>query len=437
MTSSTPIISVQPLDGLIDEARHVVLQGFAPGDVRLEATLHHPDGSVWQAAATYTADAQGRVDLRQQAARGDWNGIEPMGPFWATQRKQLATNEDLTEGVAPWEVTLQATGAKGETAQATVTQRFVAVGVKQRSINEEGVVGTLFTPATAGPHPAIIVLNGSGGGLPEQRAALLAAQGFNALALGYFKAPGLPAHISGTPLERFQQALSWITQRLQPARGFIAVTGQSRGGELSLLLASRFPQSVSAVIAYVPSDVVHGTLRAGRPDEARDTPVWTWQGEPLRNVWRGNPSADWTAFDHPPAPGANIRQAPAFDTVEGNADAVAAARIHVEAIQAPVMLISGTDDGFWPSTRYSDRIQKTLRDAGHRWPVQHVRGEGAGHSISFPNHPTTLIARPHPVAGVVLSGGGTAAANAHANQVSWEAARTFLAEAFAAHGGKS
>jgi dienelactone hydrolase len=437
MNNATASISVDPQDGLIDQARHIVLQGFAPGDVLLESTQRHPDGSLWQASATYTADAQGRVDLRSQPARGDWNGVEPAGPFWALQRKEPASKPELSDGVATLEVLLKATGSDGKTAQATVTQRFVAQGVTQRAINEEGVVGTLFTPASAGPYPAIVVLNGSGGGLPEERAALLAAQGFNALALGYFKAPGLPAHISGTPLERFQAAFQWIRKQLKPARDFIAVTGQSRGGELSLLLGARFPEYVSAIIAYVPSDVVHGTLRAGAPGEDRDTPVWTWQGQALPNGWRGNPSADWTAFDTAPADGSPIRQAPAFDTIEGNAQALAAARVPVEQIRGPVMLISGTDDGFWPSTRYSERIVKTLRDAGHRWPVRHLIGEGAGHAISYPNQPTTLIAKPHPVAGVTLSGGGTALANARANETSWTAARDFLAEAYAAHGSKS
>ena len=296
-------------------------------------------------------------------------------------------------------------------------------------IRDGGLVGTLFTPAGEGPHPAIVVFNGSGGGIPEQRAALWAAHGVTAFALGYFKAPGRPAHISGTPLEYFEQGLHWVHDTVQPHRGFVAVTGQSRGGELSLLLGARFAPLVSAVVAYVPSSMIHGSLRAGRPDEPRDTPVWTWRGQPLPNVWQGNPQADWTAFDAPAEPGQPIRQAAAFHSVLRNPDAVAAARIPVEQIAGPVMLISGTDDGFWPSTLYSETMVRELSEAGHAWPVEHVRCESAGHAIGIPYVPTTLIAKPHPVAGVVLTGGGTPQANARANEQSWRAALRFIEQA--------
>ena len=95
------------------------------------------------------------------------------------------------------------------------------------------LVATLFTPAPRvdglAP-PVIVVLNGSGGGLNEPRAALYASHGYAALALGYFKAPGLPDYISNTPLEYFENALQWVHRHLQPHRGQVALSGQSRGG---------------------------------------------------------------------------------------------------------------------------------------------------------------------------------------------------------------
>ena len=97
------------------------------------------------------------------------------------------------------------------------------------------------------------------------------------------------------------------------------------------------------------------------------------------------------------------------------------------------MLISGTDDGFWPSSWYSEQIEKTLHDHQHAWPVEHVRCDGAGHAIGLPNLPTTLIAKPHPVAQVVLTGGGTPEANSRANTVSWSRVHDFLRAAIRSH----
>ena len=61
----------------------------------------------------------------------------------------------------------------------------------------------------------------------------------------------------------------------------------------------------------------------------------------------------------------------------------AAARIPVERIRGPVLLLSGSDDGFWPSARFARKVQQTLQAHGHRWPVEHLVGEGAGHARAY------------------------------------------------------
>ncbi|MVW77320.1 acyl-CoA thioesterase/bile acid-CoA:amino acid N-acyltransferase family protein [Bordetella sp. 02P26C-1] len=427
---SQPNIEVTPVDAAVDVRRSVRLSGFTAGPVTLVATLSHPDGSTWHSTAQFVLDETGIVDLDIQAPQqGDWDTPDAMATVWAMRRQSLPTELELSEETNALTIQLSASNDRGEKAQTQFIQRFIVDGVTRREIAEAQIVGTLFTPATPGPHPAIIVMNGSGGGIPRQRAALYAARGYQALALGYFKAPGLPDTIGDMPLEYFERALDWVHRELKPADGFVAITGQSRGGELSLLLASRFPEKISATIAYVPSSVIHGTLRAGFAGQAPDSSVWTWQGKPLPNVWQNNPDVDWSAFDQRPEDGRPVRQEPAFHTPMRNAAAVAAARIPVEQIRGPVMLISGTDDGFWPSSWYSEQIEQTLREHQHAWPVEHVRCEGAGHAIGVPNLPATLIAKPHPVGKVVLSGGGTAAANATANRVSWARVHEFLAQA--------
>jgi len=431
---SHPQIEVTPADAAVDVRRKIRLAGFQPGPVQIVATLAHPDGSIWRSSATFVADADGSVDLDVQAPQhGDWNAADAMATVWSMQRQSPPTDPARSEETEALTIRLSAQNDQGQEAHAHIIQRFIVNGVTRREISDAGLVGTLFTPASSGPHPAIIVMNGSGGGIPRQRAALYAAHGYSAFALGYFKAPGLPNSIGNMPLEYFEQALAWVHQHLRPSNGFVAITGQSRGGELSLLLASRFPDQISATIAYVPSSVIHGTLRAGEPGQAPDSPVWMWQGTALPNVWQNNPQADWTAFHQRPKNGESVRQEPAFHSPMRNPEAVAAARIPVEQIRGPVMLISGTDDGFWPSSWYSEQIEKTLRDHQHAWPVEHIRCDGAGHAIGLPNLPTTLIAKPHPVAQVILSGGGTPAANAQANARSWSDVHEFLRAATAAH----
>ena len=422
-------------EGLIDQPRHIRFTGLAAGEAKLRAWMDGADGSRWESQAQFLIGAQGELDLTRDApSAGDWSSADAMGLVWSMRQVAPPVTVPLQESLAAQRVELQLTDAQGQQVNAGFTQHYLALGVQRSEIREGGISATLFQPAGDQPRAAVVVLNGSGGGTPEQRAALYAAHGYTALALGYFKARNRPEHISDTPLEYFQQTLEWVAATLKPRNGFIAVAGLSRGGELALLLGARFPALVSAVIGYVPSSVVHGTLRAGRPDQPRDADAWTWQGQPLVNVWQGNPLVDWRPFDVAEPAGAPIRQAPAFVAVQKDAPSVARARIPVENINGPLLLISGDDDGFWPSTAYCAEIESDLKARGHAWPVEHVLNQGAGHAIGFPYVPTTVIARLHPVAKVLISGGGTPAANALANQHSWSRVLSFLEQAVAAKG---
>jgi dienelactone hydrolase len=420
-------IEVTPQAALIDVERIIVLTGFAPhAEVEVIARQRHGDGSEWESLNRFVTDYAGAVDLRTAVpVSGDYqhDRAQPMGLVWSMRCVKETPGVDSIE---PLVTEIEARDAQGSHALASFVQQFVADGVTRREVRDQGVIGTLFIPATPGPHPAVVVLNGSGGGINEPRAALYAAHGVAAFALGYFKAPGLPSTISRTPLEYFARALDWLRTEIQPKNSFVAVAGQSRGGELALLLGATYPQRVSAVIGYVPSAVLHGTLRAGAAGEAPDSIAWTLGDQPLPHVWQNNTTADWQAFRHPPAAGEPIRQAPAFVSALDDAAAVARARIEVERIAGPILLISGTDDGFWPSTRYADSIVDDLKQRGFAYDVEHLSYEGAGHSIAFPHVPTTLVARAHPVAGVRITAGGSPAANARANEASWPRVLRFI-----------
>jgi len=427
-------IIIEPRAGAVDVSRHIRVAGLAPGErITLSARSQDNDGVAWGAAASFIADAQGTVDLARDApVEGSYAQVDGDGLIWSQAHvgQPQATTAGKRDPLHPIRVELAVVSGPQTLAQDAFDQTFLAPDVTRTSLDQHGFVGTLFTPAGAGPHPAVVVLNGSGGGINEQRAALLASHGFAALALGYFGAPGLPNHISGTPLEYFETALQWLHAHVRPADGFIAVMGQSRGGELSLLLASEFPQHVAAVAAFVPSSVVHGVLAAGRPGEDRFAPAWTRRGSPLTTVWEENEVAQaWEAVEGQAEP---RRQADAFVQAHSNPAAVERARIPVEQIRGPVLLLSGGDDGYWPSTAYAAHIVQQLRDHRHPHEVLHLDFPQAGHFIQHPVVPTTLIAKAHPVSGIVMTGGGTPEANARANRDSWPQCLDFLRRSVAA-----
>jgi len=423
-----PAFSISPAVDLIDVPRRIVLTGLPAGAEVTVAAETPRGGRPWRAQAVFAADAAGTVDLGRDAPlRGDYEGVAGMGLICAQDGEGELFHADMTQ---PLETTLTALIGGEPVASGRFSQVLMAEGVTRHPLAEDGLVGTLFLPAGEGPHPAIMILNGSGGGINEPRAALWASRGVAALALGYFGAPGLPRYISNTPLEYFARGIDWLRARVRPKNDFVAVAGQSRGGELALLLGATFPDKVSAVLGYVPSAFVHGGQAAADPAAGlgRDGPCWTLDGKPLVHQWQDNATASWKPYDEATD---TRRNANAMRTALGDPAAMARARIPVERIAGPVLLVSGGDDGAWPSDLYSLIVQSSLLAAGHPHEVLWKNWPAAGHSILFPYTPATRIAHRHPVSGIATTMGGTPAANAEANAGAWEAALAFVRR----HGG--
>jgi len=298
------------------------------------------------------------------------------------------------------------------------------MGVDRRPVREGGLVGTLFRPSTPGPHPAVVALGGAGGGLSEGGAETLASEGFAALALAYFGVGPLPRELVEVPLEYFGRAIAWLRAQPTVDAGRVAVVGNSKGGELALLLGATYPDGVGAVVGYAPSGVV-------------------WQGIPFeREVYHGGPRSPWSLRGAPvpfagvSRPGlsemARITEAlldgrpisarAFYERALDDGTTVEEASIAVEKIEGPVLLISGTDDRLWPSARLSETVVDRLKAHDHPYRYEHLRYEGAGHMISLPGY------EPEASWTERFELGGSRGANKFANADSWKKVLGFLKE---------
>ena len=258
-----PSIRVDRSETLSDQPVAITLEGFPPnGIVKVVSRRRDLMNNAWRGWARFRADSRGMIDVTTQTpVEGSYCCASPMGLFWSMELvEQRRPDDPIRDITKPIAVRLEARALDGNGAAETeIRRRLAAPGVTDRQLRESGKVGRLFLPPGDGPHPAMIVLSGSSGGINLPVSALLASHGYAALALGYFAMEGLPPTLDAIPLEYFGEAIAWLRRQAEVRDDAVGVTGTSRGGELALLLGATFPE-IRAVVAYVPSGVIHSGL---------------------------------------------------------------------------------------------------------------------------------------------------------------------------------
>lgn len=426
---ASPTIVVDQPVALIDARVAIELRGFPPRQpIAITAIQTFPSGSRWRARATFMSDDDGCVYVARQApVSGTYDDVSAMGLIWSAERlpgEVQPMPADYT--MQPWFVEFEATGVDGARAEFTLERRVAGPGVTRHPIHADGIVGTLFLPPGAGPHPSVIVLTGGGGGIDEYRGALLASHGYAALNLGYFAMPGLPRGLVNIPLEYFENAIRWMRAQPWLRDRFLAVWGESRGGELALLLGATFNE-INAVVAWVPSGVVFWPLGPAEPADMRPRAAWTFRGKPLPYLQENNTSVG-------PLPvaeaGRPVAYAPFYLSQLRDARAVERAIIPVEKTQGPILLVSGIDDQMWPSSALADIAMRRLETYRHPYPFRHLKYKGAGHLILVPGGPRTSrtlrLSRVEGLSDLLLAMGGTPKADAEAGEGAWRSLLKFL-----------
>ena len=204
-----------------------------------------PSGSRWQSQATFLADDNGGVDVARQApVSGTYEGVSPMGLFWSAERLpgklQLAAGGGVIQPIPRSSGSRSATVAR---AELTIERRVAAPGVTRHPLDFAGRCRYAVPPAgrraaSCGYRCSVAVV-----------AALtsIEARSWHRTAmpllfcLGYFWPTGLPRGLVQHPSRVFRglqfcwmRAQSWLRDH------FLAVWGESRGGELALLLRLQF-----------------------------------------------------------------------------------------------------------------------------------------------------------------------------------------------------
>jgi dienelactone hydrolase len=417
-----PDLEIQPSEALVDAPVSIRLKGLlAEQQVTLRAQMADYLGCTWASQATFVADRQGCVDVaNQRPVAGTYEQPDPMGLFWSMTPVPGAEPQGYASAsVAPMHVEFAAEVNGSTIASLTIGRRLMAADVSRTEVRDDGLVGTLFRPPGSGPHPTVITVGGSSGGIWESPAALLASHGFVTLALAYFGIAPLPPGLAEIPLEYFGKAIDWLQRQEGVRPESLAVLGPSRGGELALLLGATFPE-IRAVVAYVPSGALWMGIQVGDTAPAEPVPAWTFNGRPLPFMTCGiaADAIDWTRQP--------IALSPGYVAALRDREIVEHATIPVEKTHGPILMISGQADRM-SSPKLAEIAVRRAQQYNFAFPLEHLSYPDAGHMLAnLPYLPTTVRHSRHPVRGVNVDFGGTSPGDAFARSDSWPKVLSFL-----------
>ncbi|MGC4074785.1 MAG: acyl-CoA thioester hydrolase/BAAT C-terminal domain-containing protein [Nibricoccus sp.] len=230
------------------------------------------------------------------------------------------------------------------------------------------MVDTIYHPPVGKSRDvAILMLGGSEGGFPDYYDTKgFTEKGYACLVAGYFRTPHTTDRLELIPLEYFEAVIEQFRARPEVGNKKLVVWGGSKGGELALLLASRYPQ-INGVIAAVPSSVVFQGIGGQRVSS------WSYKGESIPFV----PYADYDFSKI-----VNNEYVEAYRLSLEQKEFVEKATIPVENINGPVLILSGKADTMWPSSQMGAMIEKRLREKQFKHGYRHVSYEDAGHTLN-------------------------------------------------------
>jgi esterase/lipase len=417
-------LQLQPLAALCDEKVTLTISGLPPfGQVKISASMCFPwaKSVLFESHAWFTADANGQVDLsHQKPDSGSYDFVDSMGLIVSLKSTDPNGIAKIGQNVSASESLFIDIAAEcgQDRAAAKLERRFMTDGIKVQRITDE-FVGELFYTEQPG-RKTIVWLGGSGSslGVNQVIAAPLASHGFNVLSVPYFGEKGLPDQLSEVPLEYFERVFNWLSKNPITAGKDIQLFGMSKGGELALLLASRYP-FITKVALFSPHAYSFQGLAY------KDRPSWTYAGKPLpyirlKNRWLLGNMLSCFIKNEP------FTFAHTYKTALAVAKNKAAARIRVEDAQADLLIFTTGQNGMWNSSDGCIEIMDALRKNNypHRYDLIVYDEAGEPTPVPFLIPPGETAAQLAPR--LALSLGGTLKGNAQAVADTWARAIEFF-----------
>jgi len=220
----------------------------------------------------------------------------------------------------------------------------------------DGVGGGLLTlTGKSGSEPVtlIAVLGGSEGGYMTSKSSLVMnflMAGHRVAPIAYHGAKDTPKHLSEISIDAVSSRIAALSKDAGVSPGCVGIVGISKGGELTLLLAS-LTDVGDVHVAITPSDVVWQASNSSLMKKSS----WTLSGQPL-------PFVKYPWFSRATLKALrDVSQSGDLHTLAmQKTKDLEPMRIPIEKATTPVLLQAGTKDELWPTEMMSKRLMARL-----------------------------------------------------------------------------
>jgi BAAT / Acyl-CoA thioester hydrolase C terminal./Acyl-CoA thioester hydrolase/BAAT N-terminal region. len=408
-------------ESFVDEKVHIKVSGLNPNSkLKASVKMELPwcSGEEFSSYAVFSVGETGEVNFDQsEPVKGTYQAADSMGLIYSLKQsrsvgKNIAENINIERPIL-MNLALESSSEKRE---IQLIRNFKAKDIVVKQISD-GFTGQLFYQENS-RNKTILMLGGSDGQLEglTLMAGPLASRGFNVLIVPYFGANGLPEKLEEVPLEYFEKIFRWLESNEITKAKEIYLHGTSKGGELALLLASRYSQ-IKKVVAVEPHTYCFQALDGLM--SGKNVSSWSYQGESIPFVAVDN-NIFFEDCRNNIEKGIPFGFASTYKKSLEKANNKEAARIKVENSEADILLICGKKDNIWNSYDACPEILRNIKNHNYSHHVELLSYENMGHPMPIPFIIPLSFTLEMPMNGGIFTSGGTVEGNAQGQYESFQ-----------------
>lgn len=411
-------LQIAPLKALCDKKISIFVSELSPfAKVKISASMNFPwaENVKFESYAFFTADSNGSLDLsKQKPDSGTYDFVDSMGLIYS-MKMSTGKLADVVKNISANESQFIDIVVECENKKVCtrIERLFKNPEIKSLKVTED-FIGELFY----GENPknkTIVVLGGSDGDSDAISliSALLASYGFYVLAVPYFSREALPKRLAEVPLEYFERVFQWLEKNPITKGNDLYIHGTSKGGELALLLASRYPCIKKAAV-FAPHAYCFQGLNY------KNVSSWTYDGKQIPFIKLKNSTLFKNILDCF-IKNKSFGYTYTYKTCVEAAKNKEEARIKIEKSKADLLLIAGKKDNIWNALDGCEEIVDTLKKCNYKYKYELLPYENGGHSFPLPYIiPIPVTASMKIAPRLIFRTGGNLEGNAYMQKDSWD-----------------